>query len=540
MSVITTLLAHCKDQGVQHVGIAPGSRSSQLVHALLDADFSKITTHIDERSLAFWALGIAKASGRPAVICCSSGTAVANLLPAVVEAAESETPMIILTADRSLNEKGCASNQTIQSQELSSDYLSAFLELDVSDNSEDTQSLIKHTFDALHGPIQINLRLPDPNPSIFNSIRTDSPIHSLSSRPELTLSTDAEFASAQECIESAKTGVIVVGNGANQYQSEILSLAQSWGWPIIADVQSSFRTLEHPLVLSHAELLLVNHDWPAPDCILWISERLVSKRLLSWVAQASVVQISESRHRSDAGVGGVQRLVAPLADALARAATWAVRTPPTPTNTLEISTRHQQRRDQMLELTDTIGWSEPWVHLQLNERLKSGAPYMIGNSMSIRLANLVLQSHQSGGPTVYANRGASGIDGLISTAIGISESSGQTTTIVLGDMSFAYDVNALLMCRQLKVPLHIIVMNNGGGDIFRQLPQAEETSNEQYWVQDTALKIQSAAEMASLAYCKVESIEHWNELTLDPSQSMVIEVVVDPSKTRDWFSKLGV
>ena len=216
---IALFMAECHAYGLRHVGIAPGSRNTRLVEAAVQHGGFKIQTHIDERSLAFWALGVSKITGKAPIVITTSGSAIANLFPAMVEASESELPLLFLTADRSKAEQQCGSNQTIRSQQLPLDYCRAFLEWDLCQPrpwDSSFQASLTTLFDTAHadwsGPVQVNCLLPDPSASSVNS--TPSPASFISSPlPHHAVSksckSDKDWKAACSTIQAASSGLIV-------------------------------------------------------------------------------------------------------------------------------------------------------------------------------------------------------------------------------------------------------------------------------------------------------------------------------------------
>ena len=554
MSIAHLCLDLAHQYGVQFVGIAPGSRSSALVEAVVPDERFTLNTHFDERSLAFWALGIAKASGKPALIICTSGTAVANLYPAIVEAAESKVPLILLTADRQEHDKYQGANQTIYTQQLPLDYLSAYCALDAETCDPDaakqalTQTLAAGQDNGL-GPVQINIGFPDPNRVGVKTDEVSAPTVKFGTRPKLTLSTDSDWALAQKTIESVRRGCIVVGQWQNF--EAIIPIAEQWNWPILVDIQSQGRLYEHPLVVNACELILEKE--PAlldSDTVLWFGQRVVSKTLLGWMAERGVVQISDELACVDGGLGtrderrgslgtggGVQRLVAASADALAQVATWRPNAPPTQAlKTLsKANTTHLNTLKTGFSKTTL---TEPEICSYLGSSQVPGHPCLIGNSLAIRLCNRAWLSRGDGSPIIYANRGASGIDGLISTAVGIAQASGKYATLIIGDISALYDINALFLVKRAPVPVHIWILNNNGGGIFRHLPIGSSDLCEPYFAQPPKANFKAAASMATLPYQSITSRDELNSVKTNPHQSILIECQVSSSDTQIWYNSL--
>lgn len=515
--------------GAQFVGIAPGSRSSVLVEAVVPDERFTLNRHFDERSLGFWALGIGKASQKPAVVICTSGTAVANLLPAVVEAAEAKVPMILLTADRQEQDKYCAANQTIQSQQLPLAYLNAYVDINYDNNElEDVEKCINKAFNTLSdsdpGPIQINLGLPDPNRVTQRPKTTKKPSLSFGTREKLALSSDLEWQKAKDRIESAQNGCIVVGEWRDF--ETVMAVAEAWNWPVLVDIQSQGRLREHPLVVNAVEdVLRTEPNVLDHDVVLWVGQRLVSKYMVDWLKDRDVVQVSLHRECVDAGVGGrVQRLVvASSASALPRVAEWRPDAPP--------PYKAQPNKSALTRLkaelnTPSKPLSEPQICTHIPNTIPNTHPCLIGNSLPIRNCNRYWLTDPNNHPTVYANRGASGIDGLIATAVGIAQASGKLTTLIIGDTSALYDINALFMVRNAPVPVHIWLINNNGGGIFRQLPVGKTDLCELYFAQPNHANFKAAAEMANVSYQRIETQDQLLGSKRNPHQSILIECQV--------------
>ena len=485
-AIAEELLRH----GVRDVVICPGSRSTPLALALRAAPGLRCWVHLDERAGAFFALGAAKADRRPVAILATSGTAVVNFAPAVVEARYGRVPLLLLTADRPPELHDVAAPQTIDQVGLYGRHAKWYAEIQVPDASVASESLARESVARAvatavappAGPVQLNMPFREP-------LIPDGPLGStVSVAAAETVADDSveagvtipELEAIADLVARARRGLIVCGPlDVPHFPEAVARLAAVTGFPVLADGLSNVRTGPHDRthVVAHYDALLRTPAFrgaPAPDLVLRFGARPTSKVLDQLLDGLDAPQVLVADGGWSVPRGPmISRLEAEprgAADALAEAcrsqegaagdwlATW------------------QAAETVAEDAVETWARSldEPFegaLFTELDEVLPDGAIVMVGNSMPVRDLDAFLR--RSGRSIrCLGNRGANGIDGLVSTALGAAAVGAQPVVAVVGDVSFLHDLNALVAARRLDLSATIVLINNDGGGIFSFLPQA--------------------------------------------------------------------
>jgi 2-succinyl-5-enolpyruvyl-6-hydroxy-3-cyclohexene-1-carboxylate synthase len=522
--------------GVREAVIAPGSRSTPLALALWRQEGIEARVIVDERSAGFFALGAALAGGRPVAVLCTSGTAAANLHPAVCEADESNVPLIVLTADRPPELRGIGAGQTIDQLKLYGSAVRWFCE--VGTHEADDEGLLHlrsvacraHAAaagDARPGPVHLNLPWRDPlGPEPHPEDVTASSALALEGRPggrPLTQvprgggpapSPTMVDAMAGHVREDAR-GLIVCGRQPDPALAEpVAALARATGYPILAEPTSQLRLGPHDrdLVISAYDAIArVGGEALEPELIIRFGDLPTSKALRAWLA----------------GLGEVHQVVFDPSfgwNQPTRAAVVIVRTDPIAlANDLAGAVDEGERGDWAerwraadraaadaiaSELEAASELSEPAVHAGLGELYADGDLVYTASSMPIRDQEAFLRPG-SAAVRFLANRGANGIDGLISSGIGAAAATGSPTWIVTGDLGVFHDSNGLAALRDASAPVRIVVLDNGGGGIFELLPQAEQLDRDDFealFATPVDIDAGGLAALHGLAHARVESL----------------------------------
>ncbi|MDQ1445247.1 MAG: 2-succinyl-5-enolpyruvyl-6-hydroxy-3-cyclohexene-carboxylate synthase [Acidimicrobiaceae bacterium] len=462
MTVQATFAATLVDEwvrsGVTDAVVSPGSRSTPL--ALAVAAHPGVVVHVvlDERSAGFFALGLGLSTGRPAVVVTTSGTAAVELHPAVVEADLACVPMLVCTADRppELHHVGAA--QTVEQRLLFIGAARWAVEPGVPDQAA------AHTWRSLAsrahaeatvrpGPVHLNLAFRDP----LVGEPGDLPPGRSGGRAWHQVSPAASTSVAVAVPEGAR-GVIVAGAGAGD-PSAVHGLAQAMGWPVLADPRSGCR-LPRPNTVAAADAILRARPY-RPDFVLRVGAPWASKVLNEWLAGLDAEQWLVDEHGQ---WRDPERVVHRLLPCLPGPSDV-----PAPADWLEEWADAEALAQQAIEDT-AVG--EPAIARNLMRDLPAGSNLVVSSSMPIR--DIEWYAEPRDGVRVFANRGANGIDGVLSTALGIAAGSPETKTVALvGDLAFLHDVGALaLAARRPDVDCTFLVVDNGGGGIFSFLPQA--------------------------------------------------------------------
>ncbi len=457
-TVILDELVRC---GVRHLVIAPGSRSGALAMTAAGDKRIRLTVAIDERSAGFWAVGQAKATGNPAVVVTTSGTAVANLGPAVVEADASNTPLLVLTADRPASARGSGANQTIDQVKIFGGRVRFFSDVPIaSDHPGESnwwRSLVCQAFFAARtGPVHVNLAFAEPLvPASDDGRAKASPYQGdMTGRPDDSPYTEREpmpVPSRGHRIDGPT--LVVAGPGAS---AALVAEAVNVGIPVVAEGHSGTRL---PGTISIAHHLLSNADlveWLRPVRIVVLGNAGLSRPLLDLLGRTECHWANDNWFdptRSARSMGSISHwLVESVDQELARR--WAQ--------------AEQAGRAALDQALDRSGLSEPSVAARVFDLVPAGGVLTVGSSMPVRDVDWFARPR--GGMQVVSNRGASGIDGLVSTAAGAAAGSGAPVIALLGDLTLLHDGNGLLT--HPRLPIAYVVINNGGGGIFSFLPQA--------------------------------------------------------------------
>jgi 2-succinyl-5-enolpyruvyl-6-hydroxy-3-cyclohexene-1-carboxylate synthase len=432
------------EAGVKDVVISPGSRNAPLSIAFYQASkkgLINLHVRIDERTAAFFALGIAKASGLPVPILCTSGTAVANYHPAVLEASHTNQPLLVLTADRPASLRKTGANQTNEQARIFGKAVRYFADI------SGTAYPMELPFNALHsGPVHLNIQFDEPlidetDESWLANISIKSP-HVFTRKGAGTFYT------------KSTRGVLVIGHDRAGFSvSDVNTFAQSLGWPIVAEDPLSMNE-----AISHASVFLtsktISEDL-APDTVVVIGRTTLSRPINALIARARKVIVIDPRIATVDSDRGASQKFTQLP---------AVEVNPVDSEYAEKWKKYSQRAEKLV--SDISTWSEQLVAREIAATIPDGTALFISSSRPIRDIEGFARARR--GIETFANRGLAGIDGNISTALGIA-SQRPATIAVLGDLSFLHDLTGLI--QKESINLKIIVINNDGGGIFSTLSQ---------------------------------------------------------------------
>jgi 2-succinyl-5-enolpyruvyl-6-hydroxy-3-cyclohexene-1-carboxylate synthase len=490
--------------GLRRAVVSPGSRSTPLAVALWRAPGIAVEVIVDERSAAFFALGAAQASGDPVALLCTSGTAAANYHPAVCEADESGLPLLVLTADRPPELRGIGAGQTIDQVKLYGESVRWFCE--VGNHLADDAGLLHYRSVACRalarargevrpGPVHLNLpwREPLASVAVAGAVTATDPLalEGRAGRPLTAVThvdeepTEFELDEIAAHIGDAITGVIVAGRQLDPELREPLAhLARAAGFPILADATSQLRLGPHDrsLVVSSYDQLLRDERFArsvVPELVLRFGEMPTSKPLRSWLEASGADQIVVD---PSGGWNEPTRRAAAIvrAEPTALAAGWARRLEGEergePRRWLEAERAARAAIDAALGLASGSNGdaplTEPALHRALGRAHADGDLVYTASSMPIRDQESFLDPGDAD-VTFLCNRGANGIDGLISSGIGAAHVAGRPATVVTGDLGLLHDLGGLAALADVSAPVRIVVIDNGGGGIFHFLPQHE-------------------------------------------------------------------
>jgi 2-succinyl-5-enolpyruvyl-6-hydroxy-3-cyclohexene-1-carboxylate synthase len=510
--------------GVRHVCIAPGSRSTPLTLTAAENQAFICHTHFDERGLGHLALGLAKASGQPVAVIVTSGTAVANLYPALIEAGLTGEKLILLTADRPPELIDCGANQAIRQPGMFGTHPTVSVNLPRPTQDIPARWLVSTVDSALgqqtSGGVHINCPFAEP----LYGAPDETGIGWLNElgdwwqgdKPWLREVYGREIAKQRDWFFwRQKRGVVVAGRMNAEEGMQVAVWAKMLGWPLIGDVLSQTG---QPLPC--ADLWLGNSqtttELAQAQIIIQFGGSLTGKRVLQWQATCQPEEywiIDPLPGRLDPANHRGRRLSANIGEWLEmhpaeKRSAW----------TEKLAPLARLARDTVKLGTAEFG--EAQIAARLPELLPEGGQLFVGNSLIVRLVDSFAQ--MPAGYPVYSNRGASGIDGLLSTSAGVQRATARPTLAIVGDLSALYDMNSLALLRQVSAPFVLLVVNNNGGQIFSLLP-TPAAERERFYCMPQDVNFSHAAAMFGLAYHNPSS---WSDL-----ESVVTQAWKSPRAT---------
>lgn len=562
--------------GVRGVVISPGSRSTPLTHALVNESGLRCTPVLDERTAGFFALGQAKATGVPAVLLCTSGTAAANYLPAVVEARLSGTPLIVLTADRPHEMRDCASGQTIDQVKIFGHYPVWQAELACPDSGCTTlahwRRSLEHAFDRAleaRGPVHLNLPFRDPlapheiHAGFAAPAEFDLAAYCARRRPTPVVPSDNTicdivfWTKANAPKETHHRGLIVAGactpgkKGHEAFAAGVATLARFTGYPVLADSLGPLRgaPAAGARIIPAYDLLLRDDDTARllqPSVVIRIGQpptsKVLRRRLSEWDVPTLVV--SPTGENLD-----------PL-----HKNTSTLRTAPENWDTEGFKFKDAESAyaeqwadldagaglDLAAALAECPGLREPHVTALLAEHLPAGTPLFVANSMPVRDTECFLPCGSHAHP-VFHNRGANGIDGTLGSALGVAAGLGRHTVLLTGDLSMLHDTNALLLARRIGTTLTVLLVNNDGGGIFNHLAVAQNPSFEEFWATPQSVDFEKlAGAYPGVTYTLIlgkQELAAALALTPEAPGVRILEIRTDRAGDAAWrkalFARLG-
>ena len=560
LACATALVDALARRGVRHACLSPGSRSTPL--ALAFARDERIQTHmlLDERSAAFFALGIAKASEAPVALACTSGTAAAEYLPAVVEASQSRTPIVVLTADRPPRLRGTGANQTIDQTDLYGRYARAYLEPPVPATGADSAAwrdtglrAVTAAVGTPAGPVHVNCPFDEPLVPDGEHVATPS-LPAEETEPE---ERGIEEEAARESLEgflatyAARRGVITLGSLPPPRTLSLLSLGTLLGWPVLAEPLSGLRLDAGGAgrALAAGQLLIGDLGWlehHRPDVVLQVGAAPTTRTTQALVSGSSLVVLDREHLDPDPERTAERRIL--VDPELFAALAWnahAEDRPDAPDGWLE-SWRQADllARASVDRVLDR--WIEPFegrVARDLAAFLPHGAVLCIGSSSPVRDLDTFMAPRRP--PRVWTardlvrvvgNRGASGIDGFVSTALGVAVADAAPTYVLMGDLTFLHDAGALLWSGKDGIDLVLVVLANGGGELFSLLPQRDLPEFRELFVTPHRVDLAALCAAAGAGHERVlrsEDLLPAVQRAARGGGTRVVEVLIDPERGRD-------
>jgi 2-succinyl-5-enolpyruvyl-6-hydroxy-3-cyclohexene-1-carboxylate synthase len=529
--------------GLRRVVVCPGSRSSPLAIAAARTEGLETTIAFDERCAGFIALGAAKIEGVPAAVVTTSGSAVANLLPALVEAATSGTPLLAVTADRPFELRFCGANQTIEQSRIFGAFARWSIDLPAPDAAFDP-ALVLSTADEAWvratarpaGPVHLDCAFreplaptrgprPAPDARLRAWWKKGLPWRSEPPRDDILLKDDAPLGSSRRTI-------VVAGGGAE----DAAGVAEALGAPLLADAtvagaidESAVPAVDLVLAALADERCAALKARLRPELVVRLGGPLASKRLNEFAANAERLAVErtterfDERHRAEAVLPRAWRPTGARRGDPAFAELW---------RRVGIAAAAASEA-AFAAMGDDAPLVEPLIAHELPKSTRDGI-LVVGSSMPVRDLD-AFRPREQRVERIVANRGASGIDGTISTAVGCA-ASGRPTTVLLGDLALLHDLGGLAYVARAQRPLHVVVVNNDGGGIFHFLPIATDAAAEAHFERlfgtPHGLSFAGAASMFGLEHAVVRTAGEARRAfaaLVDAERPRLVECVTDRS-----------
>jgi 2-succinyl-5-enolpyruvyl-6-hydroxy-3-cyclohexene-1-carboxylate synthase len=542
-------------QGIDYFCISPGSRSTPLTIAVARHPKAQHNICNDERAAAYLALGYAKATGKSAVVVSTSGTAVANYFPAVVEASFDLVPLIVLSADRPPELRATGANQTITQTDIFGDYVRWQFDLPCPDENISPQMVLTTVAQATYraqygpaGPVHLNCPLREPLAPTKSDVSTsyldkikfwaeNGEAYTTYYPPQKTLESQ-NVDSLVKLLNNSKQGILIVGHLRSfEEKAAVKHLAQKMRWPIFADILSGLRLgFDEDFLISNYDLLLNSQEFVNclnPDTILQLGGQVTSKRLLKYIEKLALenyILVTNHPFRFDP-IHRVRMRIENNLELFSENLNTKIK-PHIDTvwfeNLKDISQHTKKFVDHLLCQEDKI--NEPAVAYIVSQNIPKNHALFLASSLPVREMDMF--GDPSGNSIVVtANRGASGIDGTIASAVGNAIGLNKPLTLLIGDLAFLHDLNSLMLLDSSPQPILIVVINNNGGGIFSFLPVAEFTDVfEKFFATPHNYSFESAAKLFHLNYYYSESksdfINIYNQ-SLRNGKSAIIEIRTD-------------
>jgi 2-succinyl-5-enolpyruvyl-6-hydroxy-3-cyclohexene-1-carboxylate synthase len=543
----TALLDGLTAAGLVHVVVSPGSRSTPL--ALAAARCAALRLHVvpDERSAAFFALGLARATSRPAALIATSGSAPAHWLPAAIEASEDGQPLLMLSADRPVELLGCGANQATEQAQLFAAHAREQFLLPADAGAAHALDVGRRAAAAClwprPGPVHVNVAFREPLvPAIESACPRWSPAAARVRLPA-RVTPDLEALATWAARLAGRRGAVLVGRLApgDPAGSAAVALARALDCALLADPLSGLRAGSDPAarVLCRGGAMARSGS-PLPDWLIRVGAPPVSRALEEWAARCPDTLLLAATPGWADPLRGASSVV--LGDP---AASLAVLTAAATRAGLEAA---EWRALDELDAAACEALTAPPREAELVEALSAslpaGVPVFVGNSLVVRDFDSFLGRRAAPLP-LYANRGVSGIDGNVSTAAGISAATGAPVLAVIGDVALFHDLNGLSLCRDR--PVVVVVINNGGGAIFGELAQAGLPEFESLWLTPPGLDLARAAALFELDHVRLggdADLAAALAAALARGRPVLLELEVDRSASsaarRAWWQGLRV
>ncbi len=525
--------------GVKHICICPGARNTPLTLSFISNKNFITTSHIDERSAGFFALGISKKTNRPSIIITTSGTAVANLYPAIIESNYSKTPLIALTADRPEHNIGVGFNQAIDQKNIFSNNVREFIDLGYPNKELDSlQNKILYIFNSCvgtqkspPGPIHLNTPFDEPLIDDINNVKKID-IEKIKYINKYNYSPDSMN-------DSIQNSLIICGEiSPNECVEQILDFSEYVNAPILADPTSNLRYYKkHPNVISNYNFF-INKIETSPEIIFRFGRKPTSKILLKFLERhKNVCFIDKYPDFNDSASNKIKSNYEEFLKHIKSSYEKINNNP-----FLTILTKYQDKISNLINNLSSDLTEGVLIHKLLSQ-LPSNSNVLLGNSLAIRetddISLNIDKKHN-----IFCNRGASGIDGLVSTMLGISYASKSISNVdlaILGDLSFFHDMNGLHFLINNKIKTKFLILNNNGGQIFSKLDisKFDIPDFEKFWITPLNIDLKNIALLYGLEYTTPNNLNDLLSIINNKyDKPLIIDYKIDINTSNERKEKL--
>ena len=535
---ISNLIVNLLEQlNVSNVCVSPGARNAPMIEALSKSSL-KMHSILDERAAGFYALGMAKKTDGPVALSCTSGTALANFFPAIIEAYMSETPLIIISADRPVQSIDTGSNQTIYQDNIYGKYSLHFEK--INSLSDDLDSICNKINVAFHasmgiienkkisskGPVHINIHFDEP---LINS----QEIYKKSTIQLKKIEPSENHPSPIKNKTVVKNPVIICGQSDLKKNSDtILDIAQKIGSPILSDISSNIKGENQ--VISFYDHFTEDIN---PDLILRFGRKPLSKKLLSLISQnKEITYLIRSREKFNDDVIPIEISIDSFAENIdnyldyEKDSSWLD----------SFINQDTLAKQKIVSLSKDVKINEYSFANKLINILPDNSNLFIGNSLMIRAFNSFSNRAYDKNIHILSNRGASGIDGNIATALGIAQSFNKNNYLVIGDQSFMHDIGSLQILSEIEADLAIFIINNGGGAIFERLPLSNEMNLSifnQFVRRSHNQNFEAITKSYNIDYTLITTFEEFKKLDMNKTQ--ICEVMVNQGDSLNFIKQFS-
>ncbi|WP_086445385.1 2-succinyl-5-enolpyruvyl-6-hydroxy-3-cyclohexene-1-carboxylic-acid synthase [Candidatus Enterococcus lemimoniae] len=541
--------------GVEQAVISPGSRSTPLALLLHRQGQIETFTEVDERSAAFFALGLSKASSKPVVLLCTSGTAAANYYPAICEAYASHIPLIVLTTDRPHELRQVGAPQAMDQFHLFQGHVKEFIEMAI---PEGTKIMLDYAYwqgmratdtacQIPKGPIHLNFPLREPLlPNLDRSLIAEKTTTILAGKKQLSKEQIINCVDAWQ----GKQGILVVGGNHTSEEAEVfIQLAETLNWPIISDPLANITACgkNSPLIMRCADLFIQEVEMiQYPEVVVRFGMLPISKNTMFWLQsledKTTMYFVDETGEWQDQ-LKQTQVAIQAEEQTFIQAIINKVETKTVDSWSNQWMTWQEITEQQLNELSEMKTLNETSASLLVHKKMADNGQLFVSNSNAIRFLDR-FSTAESNHYQLFGNRGINGIDGIVSTALGMCAINPERQNVLLiGDLAMYHDMNGLLLAKRYNLPLTIILLNNNGGGIFSFLSQRQLAVEDFEPIFGTPIDLDFSlvAQLYDANYVKAESLEQLAVL-LEKTQKQpafqIIEVVGERQENVQLYEKV--